>query len=225
MLKVFSEIKTKYILLKEDEKIKEKLSDLTTYMEFVTSLSNILEKDEDYKFFINEKRNMILTFIMNNNFINLESIKQREDNIIFALSELSNYSKEEIELKKEEYCKNKIDALNQPSFLRNEDYSNVIESNYLNLRKLKRIDEDRGHEIDETLKNDKTILYLINTLINEYPKALDNYKFKFIKNIIKDSSREKFETFKDFLYYEMYRITTLGNINKLQNQKRKIKRL
>lgn len=226
MLKVFSEAKTKYNLLKDEETLKKQLCDVTAYMEFIIALSDILKEDEGYEFFISDKRTSIEQIIHNNKeFVTLDTVRKSEEYVSSVMYSLDDCSKEELERQKNIYAQMKLEELGQPLFMKKEEYADVIKSNYFNLRKLKRIERKGSEKTIKSLENDKTFLYLINCIINNYPEALDREKINLVKKVVDNSSREKFDSVKDYLAYEIYKVTTLNEISNLKKQKRKIKTL
>ena len=226
MLKVFSEAKTKYNLLKDEETLKKQLCDVTAYMEFIIALSDILKEDEGYEFFISDKRTSIEQIIHNNKeFVTLDTVRKSEEYVSSVMYSLDDCSKEELERQKNIYAQMKLEELGQPLFIKKEEYADVIKSNNFNLRKFKRIERKGSEKTIKSLENDKTFLYLINCIINNYPEALDREKINLVKKVVDNSSREKLDSVKDYLANEIYKVTTLNEISNLKKQKRKIKTL
>lgn len=227
MARTYSEAKTKYQILTYGENNNYD-SFYTDYMEFIFSLANIMKREPEYKFYINNQKEYIMKRINNANFIGEDFVKEEENYILNELNLLENIPQDSINQLREEYTNNKIKNLDIPIFssYKNITVEQLIEINYYFLKHLYTYYSVDTKKLVEDLSYNMSSLIFINSIIKDYPEFFNDEITKIIERVLQKNKgvydSKSFESIKSELEFTAYNARTIRNLRKLKPRKEKI---
>ena len=227
MARAYSEAKTKYQILTYGENNNYD-SFYTDYMEFIFSLANIMKREPEYKFYINNQKEYIMKRINNANFIGEDFVKKEENYILNELNLLENVPQDSINQLREEYTNNKIKNLDIPIFssYKNITVEQLIEINYYFLKHLYTYYSVDTKKLVEDLSYNMSSLIFINSIIKDYPEFFNDEITKIIERVLQKNKgvydSKSFESIKSELEFTAYNARTIRNLRKLKPRKEKI---
>lgn len=227
MARTYSEAKTKYQILTYGENNNYD-SFYTDYMEFIFSLANIMKREPEYKFYINNQKEYIMKRINNANFIGEDFVKKEENYILNELNLLENVPQDSINQLREEYTNNKIKNLDIPIFssYKNITVEQLIEINYYFLKHLYTYYSVDTKKLVEDLSYNMSSLIFINSIIKDYPEFFNDEITKIIERVLQKNKgvydSKSFESIKSELEFTAYNARTIRNLRKLKPRKEKI---
>lgn len=227
MARTYSEAKTKYQILTYGENNNYD-SFYTDYMEFIFSLANIMKREPEYKFYINNQKEYIMKRINNANFIGEDFVKEEENYILNELNLLENVPQDSINQLREEYTNNKIKNLDIPIFssYKNITVEQLIEINYYFLKHLYTYYSVDTKKLVEDLSYNMSSLIFINSIIKDYPEFFNDEITKIIERVLQKNKgvydSKSFESIKSELEFTAYNARTIRNLRKLKPRKEKI---